>query len=167
MNIMEFAQKKERFSIELYTELAAKTKHEGLRNIMLMLAEEEKQHNRLLLDVAREMPAGIQESPAALRGASNVFRQMKKSAAQFVFPGHEVELYSKARGHEKESIEFYLQKARELPDDGHRGVFSRLADEEQKHFILLDSICDFVSRPLSYLENAEFTHLDGYGEDAF
>ena len=167
MNILEFAQKKEQFSIDLYTELAAKTKHEGLRGILLMLAEEEKRHYKLLLDIAREMPVEILEAPAVLRDASNVFRKMKKGASQFVFPGNEVELYAKAREYEKESAEFYLQKAREVTDEGQRGVFNRLADEEQKHFVLLDSICDFVSRPLSYLEDAEFTHLEDYGEEAF
>jgi rubrerythrin len=167
MNILEFAKKKEQFSIDLYTELAGQSDNEGLKGIFLMLAEEEKKHYKLLSDMAREMPVEVLQSPPVLKNASSVFRKMKQDASKFVFPGSEAELYRKARQYEQESSEFYLQKAREVTEPGQRAAFKRLGDEEQRHFVLLDSICDFVSRPLSYLEDAEFSHLEDYVEESF
>ncbi len=167
MNILEFAKKKEQFSIDLYSELAEKTKHEGLKGILLMLIEEEKKHYRLLSEIALEMPVQMLQSLPVLKNASSMFRKMKQGASKFTFPGSEVELYEKARQYEQESSEFYLQKALDVTEPEQRAVFKRLADEEQKHFVLLDSICDFVSRPMSYLEDAEFTHLENYGEESF
>jgi len=166
MNILDFAKKKEQFSIDLYTELAGKMENGGLKSIFLMLADEEKAHYRILSDIAREMPVEMLHSPPVLKNASEIFRKMKQNATNFVIPGSEVELYKKARQYEQESSEFYLAEALKMTDEERKAVFKRLADEEQKHFVLLDSICDFVSRPLSYLEDAEFTHLEDYGEEA-
>jgi hypothetical protein len=37
-----------------------------------------------------------------------------------------------------------------------------LADEEKKHMILMENLIEFVSRPDTWLENAEWYHLDEY-----
>jgi rubrerythrin len=166
MNILELAKKKEQFSMDLYTELAGKTHSDGLRGIFTMLAEEEKKHYRIVADMAREIPAGALETPV-LKKASGIFKKMQQGARQSVFPGSELELYEKAGRHEKESRDFYLQRASETKDELQKSVFKRLAAEEQKHLVLLDNICDFVSRPLSYLEDAEFVHLENYTEEPF
>ena len=164
MNILEFAKKKEQFSIDLYMDLARKTKDDGLKNIFAMLAEEERKHCKIVSDMVKEMPVAVLETPM-LKNALMVFRKMKKRASHFVFPDSEMELYAKARQSEEESRQFYQEKAKEMTEPKQKRVFKKLADEEQKHFVLLDNICDFVSRPLHYLENAEFTHLENYMED--
>ena len=51
---------------------------------------------------------------------------------------------------------FRLKKGEEITDDYQRGFFKRIADEDKKHYFLLTNIIDFVSRPESWLENAEF-----------
>ena len=68
----------------------------------------------------------------------------------------------KAQDIEKESREFYLQKADEVQDHCQKGIFRKLAEEENKHYFLLDNIIEFVSRPEQWLENAEFHHLEDY-----
>jgi rubrerythrin len=166
MNILDFAKKKEQFSIDLYTGLAGKTQNEGLKNIFMMLVEEEKKHYRIVSDMAKEIPAGLLDTPV-LKNASSIFKKMQQGAGQFIFPDSEIELYEKAGHYEKESRDFYLQKASETTDALQKQVFKRLAAEEQKHFVLLDNICDFVSRPLSYLEDAQFVHLENYTEEPF
>lgn len=37
-----------------------------------------------------------------------------------------------------------------------------MAGEEKRHFFILENIIDFVSRPQSWLENAEFNKLEEY-----
>jgi hypothetical protein len=166
MNILELAKKKEQFSIDLYAAMASKTQNEGLKGILTMLIEEEKKHYKIISDLAKEIPAGMLDTPV-LKNASDIFKKMTQGAMQFIFGDSELELYEKAGHYEKESMEFYLQKASETTDELQKQVFKRLAAEEQKHLVLLDNICDFVSRPLSYLEDAEFVHLENYTEEPF
>jgi rubrerythrin len=55
-----------------------------------------------------------------------------------------------------------LEKAEEVEDPGQKDTFRKLADEEQKHYRLVDSICEFVARPQWFLENAEMYRFDDY-----
>jgi rubrerythrin len=166
MNILEFARKKEQFSIDLYQQLAERTKDEGLRNIFTMLSGEEKRHYQIISDLMKNVPVDVLVSPV-LKDASTTFRKMKQGATHYVFGDSELEVYKKACGYEEESRQFYLAKAGEVTEPRQKEVLTQLADEEQKHFVLLDSICDFVAQPLSYLENAEFVNLENYVKEPF
>jgi len=55
-----------------------------------------------------------------------------------------------------------LEKAHEVKEKYQEELFLRLAEEEKKHFFLLKNIVEFVSRPETWLENAEFYHLEEY-----
>jgi rubrerythrin len=166
MNILEFAKQKEKFSIDLYTGLAERTKDEGLRGIFAMLTEEEEKHYEIICGIAKKAPVEVLQTPM-LKHASSVFRKMKKGADHFIFPDSEIEVYKKARQYEEESRQFYLDSAREATEPQQKEVLIRLSSEEQKHFVLLDNICDFVEQPMSYLENAEFVNLENYVKEPF
>ena len=43
-----------------------------------------------------------------------------------------------------------------------RKVFLKLAGEEKKHIFLLENLVEFVFSPETWIENAEFNHLDDY-----
>jgi rubrerythrin len=55
-----------------------------------------------------------------------------------------------------------MEKANEVTEEYQKEIFQRLADEEKKHYFLLENIIEFVSRPETWLENAEFYHLEEY-----
>ena len=97
-----------------------------------------------------------------LSDAKGIFEQTKQAADKFNFEESQIETYKKAKDIEKQSREFYLQKANEVQDRCQKGIFGKLAEEENKHYFLLDNIIDFVSRPEQWLENAEFHHLEDY-----
>ena len=59
-------------------------------------------------------------------------------------------------------MDFYQEKAGQMEEEYQREIFTALAEEEKKHFFLLENIIEFVSRPRNWLENAEFHHLDEY-----
>ena len=63
---------------------------------------------------------------------------------------------------ETKSREFYLEKEKEETDPSRKAVFGRLAEEEKKHYFLLENIVAFISRPDTWIENAEFNHLNEY-----
>jgi rubrerythrin len=161
MDIYEFAMDKERYAEHYYRELAGKTNHTGLTNILNMLADEEVKHYKTVERMKTQNPEAGGETPV-LANAKEIFEKMRGSAEKFDFDVSEVDLYRKACDIEKESKAFYLEKAGEVQDADKKKVFQRLAEEENKHLVLVQSICDFVSRPETYLEDAEFNHFDDY-----
>jgi rubrerythrin len=161
MDIFEFAMEKEKFSEQFYRDLAARARHEGLRNILTMLADEEAKHYRTVQQMRTETPKQITDTPILAR-AREVFEKMRGSTDQFDFHIDEAELYRKACDIEEQSRKFYLEKARETDNPAHRDIFQKLADEENKHWKIVEGLRQFVSRPQTFLENAEMYHFEDY-----
>jgi rubrerythrin len=161
MNIFEFAREKEQFSEHYYRQLAEKTTNKGLKHICTMLAAEEVRH----LKIVREMEKENAQMPAeshVLKNAKEVFDSMRQSTKNFNFDISELEMFQKARDIEQESKEFYLEKAEEVENTNQKEIFYRLANEEEKHYFVIDNICDFLDRPNWFLENAEMYRFDDY-----
>ncbi|MBW8015414.1 MAG: ferritin family protein [Planctomycetes bacterium] len=157
MDILEFALEKERLTRESYQQLAGKARNAGLRNILEMLAEEEAIHCYVIESMISQKP-GLLTDTDVLGEAKDIFNGIRESVEKFDFSVSEAELYRDARDKEQKSMEFYQQKAREVEDGIQKEIFLKLAEEEQKHFIVFDNICEFVASPECYLENAEFVH---------
>lgn len=161
MNILDFAIEKEKFSEHYYHELAEKTTNKGLKNICLMLAREETRHIKIVQEMQKKN-ARIPAETKIMKDVKNIFDSMKQAIGNFNFNTSEVELYQKARDIESKSREFYSEKAEEVEDKEEKKIFLKLADEEQKHYFIIDNICDFVARPAWFLENAEMYRFDDY-----
>lgn len=161
MDIFEFAMEKEKLSENYYRDLAENTTSRGLRTIFTMLAGEEKKHYHVVRDMQRKTVDVVTETPV-LEDARKVFESMRQSTEKFHFDIEESQLYEKAVGIEAEAERYYREKANEVSDKGQKEIFEKLAVEEHKHFLLLESICDFVARPKWFLENAEMYRFDDY-----
>ncbi len=160
MNIFEYAMQMEKDGENYYRQLAEKTEAEGIKTILTMLADEEVKHYNAIQKIKTEKPQ-IAET-AILADAKNVFVQIKESNEKFDFDIEQTELYKKAQDIEKKSRDFYLDKANEVEEEYQKEIFLKLAEEEKKHYFLLENIIQFVSRPETWLEDAEFSHLDEY-----
>ena len=159
-NIFEYAMQMEKDGEDYYRQLAQKAGNKGMKTILTMLADEEVKHYNTLEKIQTQKTQ-IAESEI-LTDAKNVFVQIKESGDSFNFDINEVELYKKALDIEKKSRDFYTEKANELTEEYQKELFLNLADEEQKHYVLMDNIIEFVSQPEQWLENAEFFHLEEY-----
>jgi rubrerythrin len=166
MDVFQFAMEKEKFSEDYYRKLAEKSAHKGLRNIFTMLADEENKHYKVVEQMSRQEPPHLAQS-SILDSAKKIFGSMRESAEKFNFDITDLDLYEKARDIEKQSRQFYLDKANQTQNQKHKEIFKKLANEEQKHLILLQNICDFISKPQRYLENAEFNHIPDYVDGVF
>ena len=71
-------------------------------------------------------------------------------------------IYQYALQLEKDSENFYRDKSKEIKEQEKRDLLLRIAEEEKKHYFLLENMIDFLSKPKTWLENAEFVHLDEY-----
>ncbi len=160
MNIFEFAMEKEKYSEDYYRQLAGKSNNKSLETVFNMLADEEAKHYKIVSDMKEGVAPDLAET-AVLSDAKDVFAKMWESTPDFNFDVSQTELYRKAQKIEKQSQDFYLEKANEA-EKIQKEIFLKLADQEKKHYFLLENIIDFVSRPETWLENAEFYHLDEY-----
>ncbi|MFW5988237.1 MAG: ferritin family protein, partial [bacterium] len=79
-----------------------------------------------------------------------------------VLPTEEVHIYQQAIEMEKKSREFYLEKAEESELKNVEKVFRQLAKEEAKHQNILENIEKMVNKPKTWLDDAEWYHMDEY-----
>lgn len=161
MDIFQFAMDKEKLSEQIYRDLAKRVEHQGLRNILTMLADEEAKHYRTVEQMKAGTPAEVADTPL-LANAGAILEKMHKAREKFDFDISEADLYGKAAQIEAESKRFYQEKADETTDPAQKQIFEKLAREEDKHLLLVDRLRSFVSRPETFLENAEMYHFNDY-----
>jgi rubrerythrin len=161
MNIYDYAMEKEKEAEVLYRELAQTTSNEGFENIFTMLADEEAKHYKIVEELKNEVPMELSESEI-LANSRVIFERMSQKKEAFEIETDQVELYKKAQVIERQSRDFYSEKAGEVEDAFQKEVFEKLAVEEERHYVLLDNIIELVLRPEQWLENAEWHHLDEY-----
>ncbi len=160
MDVFEYALQMEKDGENFYRDLVRQTDNKGIKTILTMLADEEVKHYKAI-EQARAEESEMADT-TILTDAKNVFIQIKESEGKFDFEIGQIELYRKAQNIEEASRDFYLGKADEVEKEYQKEIFLKLAEEEKKHYFLLDNIIEFVSTPQTWLENAEFCHLEEY-----
>jgi len=161
VNIIEYALKMEREGEKYYRDLAAKAGNKGIEGIFHSLADAEAKHYQALLRLRDNLPLPVYDENILLH-AKSIFQQMSLDQDPINPRDDQLAAYKKARQIEKESRGFYLQKAEELTNQGAKELCLKIAAAEQQHYILLDAMVDFISSPDTWLENAEWNHLDNY-----
>lgn len=160
MDIIEYAMQMELDGRNFYLDLAGKAEDEGVSQILEMLAGDEMKHYTVLEEMKSKKPEMVDTQ--ILNNAKNVFVEMKDKGENKLFSTVQIDLYRKAQEIEEKSINFYLDKAKEVTEPSQKSLLGRIAEEEKKHFLLLENIVEYVSKPDTWLENAEWYHLDEY-----
>jgi rubrerythrin len=160
MNIYDFAMQMEQDQENFYRKLIARTKDTGVQRILNMLAEDEAKHYRIVRQLKANAPAPEMADTAVLGEAQTIFAQMQ--GQDFDLGGLQVEIYQQAQELEHESRDFYSDQASKAENVAHKQLFLKLADEERRHYFLLDHMIEFVNRPRRWIEDAEFNHLEEY-----
>ena len=160
MDIFDYALKMEKDGENFYREIAQKTSSKGLRKILTMLADEEVKHYKAI-ESMKQGKCQMTEA-TVLDDARNIFIEMKDSGEKFEPDQEQIQLYERAQAIEKESQQFYQEKASQADEDNQKELLERFAKEEGKHYFLLGNIIEFISRPGEWLENAEWYHLEQY-----
>jgi rubrerythrin len=160
MDILEYAMQVEKEGEAQYRELAERSNNPGMKKILTELADSEVEHYNVFKAIKEnsDIP-GIDE--AILPNVKNIFSEMKRDKAFYV-DATEIELYRKALVHEKKSQAFYRQKAEEVDAPALKEMLLKIAEEEAKHYQVLEGLIDFLSRPDQWLEDAEWHHIDEY-----
>ncbi len=161
MNPYDYAMQMEKDGESYYRDGAARSSNKGLRNILTMLADAEVNHYNVFKQMKENEPVSVGDT-AILSDVKNIFVAMRDEGDLEGLSVTQVELYKKAQEIEKKTEDFYLQQAIEVKDAGQKTIFQKIAEEEKKHYFILEQIIEFVSRPNHWLENAEWYHLEEY-----
>ena len=161
MNIFEYAMKMEKEGEDYYRDLATKAKNDGLATILNWLADEEAKHHKTFKAMKSDVNPKLAET-TLLKDAKTVFQKIKDSKESYDFDSSQPDWYRTAQDLEKKSMDFYLQKSEEVESQEQKDLFVQVAEEEKRHYVLLESIIEFVTRPDSWLEDAEFHHLEEF-----
>ncbi len=164
MNVFEFAMQMETDGRNYYLESAEKTDDPQLKKILQELADDELKHYQIFKALNEGQYAEYDEAKQTqiLSSVKNVFEAMKLEGSKFSFEAGIEKIWQEAREVEKRSEEFYREKAEELDDDNQKHILNRIADEEHRHWVTLDNVIKFLQRPKTWLEDAEWSHLEQY-----
>jgi rubrerythrin len=144
---------------KFYREIASGTNNRGLKKILTMLADAEVKHYMLFRNMKNNDEIQMADAPI-LNDVKNIFIEMREKK-QFDADVSQIELYKKAQGIEEQTRDFYLEKAEKVVP-AQREIFLKIADEEKRHYLILENIIKVINQPHIWLENPEWYHLEDY-----
>jgi rubrerythrin len=162
MDFFDIAMQIEKEGEDYYTKLAEECSgNEGMNHIFKMLARDEKKHYAIFKKMKENNPPDFQKTDI-FESAKEIFTEFRKQFDKLSCDMSQLETYKKALELEKKSYDFYLEKLDEFTDPIHMGIIRKIANEEKKHMLLLENIIEMVERPETWIEDAEFVHLEDY-----
>jgi len=161
MNIFEIAKQIEKNGEQFYRDLAVKATGAGLKNIFTSLAEDEAKHYIAFANMEQKNVFELTDTNV-LKDAKAVFQNMKEKAELFFEETPQEEVYLVALENEEKSIKNYNELLEKISIDNQKVVIRKIIEEEKKHAFLIENIIEFIKKPMLWIENAEFNHLDQY-----
>ncbi|WP_305041431.1 ferritin family protein [Geoalkalibacter sp.] len=162
MNVFDFAMKMETDAEAYYKQLAEQTNVEGIRNIFLDLAADEKKHFQIFEAMKARTGATSMEESKALDNARNAFEKLLKGKPAAGSIKGDLQAYEHAMKMEAEGARVYEEALAKESNPEVQNLLKRVIAEEQKHFNIIRNVYDFVNAPNEYLEWAEFSNLEEF-----
>jgi len=161
MNVFDFAMKMELDGKAYYEQLSSHAKLKGLQVIFARLAEDEQKHYEVFQKLREGASVPAMQDSSALPDARNIFNDLLESQAAAEGQG-DLAAYRHAMQLEADSFRFYEDAAGRETKDAVRSLLLKIAEEEHKHFTILENIYQFVNAPNQYLAWGEFSNLDEF-----
>jgi len=158
MNIFEFAKKMELDGKKRYEEQYAIETNQGIKEILKLLIDQEQNHYEALDSLDKSGEYNVYQN-SSFKDVKNLFEEMKDEL-DLVSKDH-VKFYKMVLEIEKKTEEFYLKHAEEHTGDTKK-VLLALAKEEHNHVIIIHNIIEFINKPNTWVEDAEFNQMGDY-----
>ncbi|MSM38850.1 MAG: ferritin [Geobacter sp.] len=158
MNVYDFAMKMELDGKAYYEGLAAETEISGLKTVFTMLAADEQKHH----DTVMAMKAGGDGKMAdttVLSEAKNVFTALKGQELLLGGMRKSLEGYLHAMKIEAESVRLYEDMATKASQQEVVQILLEIANEEKKHYNVMENLYEIALKPEYFLEWREFSNL--------
>jgi rubrerythrin len=158
MDVFEFALKMELDGKAYYEKLAGETAIRGFKVIFSRLAEDEQKHYDTVKAISQGTDVSMAET-TVLDGAKNVFQEMIGDEQLLGGMKENLQAYEHAKNVEADSIRLYEDLATKESNPQIAALLRRIADEEKKHYNIMENLYDMALRPKYYLEWREFSNL--------
>ena len=142
---IQTAVKMETDAIQYYQEAAAKPVQPYGKRMFEGFVKDERRHLRILQDILSglDLHAALSSPPEDI---STVFTRLKREMDERVSASTgEVEAVKIALDFESAGYEFYKKAAAEATDETEKALFSRLAEEEQRHHQILSETYSYMA----------------------
>lgn len=162
MNVYELALSLEEDMEQFYMEQAQSHNELHLKQVFLILSNEERKHAYLLTENKDLMIEKISEEEVKhdiIEQAKKLFKGIKVDTTETARP-KQLDVYRKALEMEEKSIEFYKDLQEKDPE--RKKIYKYLEKQEDKHCIILEEIIMLTSRPEEWVESAEFGPREDY-----
>ena len=159
MDLFEFSIQMEKDAEELYRKMAENAPVEGIKKVLLMLAEDEVKHRVAIEQLQQKLDVPAQKGVAL--DIKTVFDDMKNDESVTSLSVDAVEDYKKAVEIERRGMEFYKEKFEEADDPVSKQLFEALMKQESYHLRTCENLLDMVQKLDWWVENAEFNPADG------
>ena len=155
MDILVYAIKMELDGEKYYQEQAELNRENSLYRIFTDLANDERDHAKILEDKLR---GSFYRLDAPVRASvQNVFERLTGQEACCM---EQADTYKMALEKEKQSIDLYKKMLNE--SDGDKQLYEYLIAQEEEHYNIIEEIIRFVNRPKEWVEDAEFGKSEEY-----
>ncbi len=155
MNVYEYAMKVEKEGESYYREMAAAATNSGLKRIFTMLADEEVKHYNVFKNMMKKEDMDLKDLDL-ITDTKTIFQTLADEKDNVTFDADQVQFYKDAITREKDSHDFYAEKAEELDNEKQKKIFLHVAKEEIKHRQILEEIVTFLEEPADWVASAEF-----------
>jgi rubrerythrin len=158
MNVFDYAMKMELDGKAFYEKLTAETSLPELKSVFSSMAEDEQKHYETF-QALKSGTAGAMADSRILETTRNVFEQLAQNKALAATLKNSLDGYETARKVEADSVRFYEDMAAKEANPANVQLILTIANEEKKHYNILDNLCDFTLAPQNYLAWGEFSNL--------
>jgi len=155
MNVLDFAINMELDGEKYYKEQAEIAQDISLKNIFLILAEDENSHAKLLQHKSNNMSYEL-KGTETISETKNLFNEIKDFKNELKQNPDQLDLYRVALEKEKESIDLYEKLLSQSEDDKSIDLFKFLIAQEKDHYTTLEELVSQLSKCNDWVEAAEF-----------
>lgn len=158
MGIFDFAMKMELDGKAYYEKLAAETAVSGLKGVFAGLAADEQKHYEIIMSMKTGINQKMDDS-TVLEEAKNIFAELMTDKNIADTLKSSLDGYHHARKIEADSVRLYEDMAKQEDSPEAVQLLLKIANEEKKHFNILDNLYDYVLAPQNFLAWGEFGNL--------
>lgn len=158
MNILDFAMKMELDGKVYYENLAAESTVAGLKSIFIGLAADEQKHFEVIQAIKAGTSLNMADS-TVLEKAKNLFEELAADTNIVASLNNSLDGYQLARKIEADSVRLYEDMAKKEQNPETVQLLLRIANEEKKHFNIMDNLYDYTLAPQNFLAWGEFSNL--------
>lgn len=161
MKSVELALKMETDAIKFYTEAAEKVSHPVGKKMFLSIAEDEKNHIKMIEEVLKGLELTyIEANP--VKTMKTIFEEMKDNLMERIqAQTDDLEAFKIAMEMEKEGVEFYKKVFNEVNTEKEKKLFERLIYEEEQHYKIFSETYNFMKDTGNWFMWKEFSIVEG------